>query len=324
MLIDTFGRVARDLRVSLTDRCGLRCTYCMPAEGLPWLPSEQLLSDAELLRLVSLLVAQGIGEVRLTGGEPLLRPGIVDLVRELSGLAVPLSLTTNGVSLPKLARPLRDAGLQRVNISLDTLQRSRFIDLTRRDRLADVLAGVTAAVQAGLAPVKINTVLVRGVNDDEAVDLLAWALQEQVSLRFIERMPLDPQHSWSPGEVISGAEVRAQLSQRWSLTPVGHDGPDPATLWWVDGGPATVGTVDSVSAPFCSACDRLRLTSDGALRTCLFARGETDLRGPLRAGATDSELAEIISNAVLGKTWAHGIGEPGFTQPDRPMSAIGG
>jgi cyclic pyranopterin phosphate synthase len=325
-LIDPHGRVHRDLRVSLTDRCSLRCTYCMPAEGLPWLPSRDMLSVDELVRVVRVAVGLGIEEVRLTGGEPLLHPDVVDVVRRLTALpdAPEVSLTTNGLRLPGLAAPLADAGLARVNISLDTLERDRFVALTRRDRLVDVLAGIAAAKAAGLAPVKINTVLMRGVNDDEAVPLLRWAIQEGVALRFIEQMPLDPQHGWDRATMVTAAEILAALEAAFTLSPVPTRGSAPAEAWFVDGGPATVGVVASVTRPFCGACDRVRLTADGQLRSCLFAREETDLRTPLRDGADDAELARRLRACLATKLPGHGIDDPGFLQPNRPMSAIGG
>jgi cyclic pyranopterin phosphate synthase len=323
-LVDGFGRVHTDLRLSLTDRCNLRCTYCMPAEGLDWLPKPDLLTDDELVRLVGLLAEMGVTTVRLTGGEPLLRPGVVGLVARLAELGLSLSLTTNGLSLARTAQGLRDAGLRRVNVSLDSLRAERFAELTRRDRLPDVLAGLAAAKAAGLEPVKVNAVLMRGVNDDEAGDLLEWALAHGYALRFIEQMPLDPQHGWDRSTMLDADEILARLGERWSLTPVAVRGSAPAEEFLIDGGPATVGVVGSVSRPFCAACDRLRLTADGQVRNCLFARDESDLRGPLRAGASDDELAEQLRIAVAGKKKGHGIGEPGFVQPDRPMSAIGG
>ncbi len=323
-LVDGFGRVHTDLRLSLTDRCNLRCTYCMPAEGLDWLPKPELLTDDELVRVVGLLAELGVRTVRLTGGEPLLRPGVVGLVERLARLDLSLSLTTNGLSLARTAPALREAGLRRVNVSLDTLRPERFTELTRRDRLHDVLTGLAAAKAAGLEPVKVNAVLMRGINDDEAGDLLQWALDEGYALRFIEQMPLDPQHGWDRSTMLDADEILARLGERWSLTPVEVRGSAPAEEFLVDGGPATVGVVGSVSRPFCAACDRLRLTADGQVRNCLFAREESDLRGPLRAGASDDELAERLRVAVAGKKKGHGIGEPGFVQPDRPMSAIGG
>jgi cyclic pyranopterin phosphate synthase len=321
-LLDTFGRAATDMRVSLTDKCNLRCTYCMPAEGLPWLPAPELLTDDEIVRLVRVASTLGVRTVRLTGGEPLIRPGLPGLVAQLAEI-VDLSLTTNGLGLTRLAQPLADAGLRRVNVSLDTLRRDRFLALTRRDRLDDVIAGLAAAVDAGLAPVKVNTVLMRGVNDDEAGDLLEWCLDRGYELRFIEQMPLDPQHGWDRDEMVTAAEVLELLMQRHTLTPA-ERGSAPAEVWLVDGGPALVGVVGSVTRPFCEACDRIRLTADGQLRNCLFAREESDLRTALRGGATDAELAVRMQVAVRGKKAGHGIDDPEFLQPDRPMSAIGG
>lgn len=313
------------MRVSLTDRCSLRCTYCMPAEGLPWLPGAQMLTKSELLRTVSVAVGAGIGSVRLTGGEPLLHPDVVDIVAGIAGMGVEVSMTTNGLRLPGLAAPLRDAGLHRANISLDTLDRETFGTMTHRDRLVDTLAGIRAAQLAGLDPVKINTVLLRGVNDHEAPDLLRWTISEGLHLRFIEQMPLDPQHGWRREEMITADEIMASLSGAgFVLTPVDDPGPAPARRWDVNGGLAEVGIVASVTRPFCGTCNRLRLTADGQWRNCLFAHGETDLRTPLRAGATDAELARLMAEGVAGKLPGHGIDDPTFLQPPRPMSAIGG
>jgi cyclic pyranopterin phosphate synthase len=323
VLLDTFGRAATDMRVSLTDKCNLRCTYCMPAEGLPWLPSAELLTDDELVRLVAVAASAGVRTVRLTGGEPLIRPGLPGLVSRLAE-HVELSLTTNGLGLAKLAVPLREAGLRRVNVSLDTLKPERFLELTRRDRFHDVIEGLAAAAAAGLTPVKVNTVLMRGVNDDEAEALLDWCLDRGYELRFIEQMPLDPQHAWSRAEMVTADEILEQLSARYTLTPLEDRGSAPAEAFLVNGGPARVGIVGSVTRPFCSTCDRIRLTADGQFRTCLFARTETDLRTPLRAGATDQELIELMGLAVRAKKAGHGIDDPSFLQPDRPMSAIGG
>ena len=323
-LVDGFGRVHTDLRLSLTDRCNLRCTYCMPAEGLSWLPKPELLTDDELVRLAGVFASLGVRTVRLTGGEPLLRPGLPGLVARLTGLGLRSSLTSNGLGLQRQAQALKEAGLARVNVSLDTLRPERFLELTRRDRFADVIAGLAAAKEAGLEPVKVNTVLMRGVNDDEASDLLHWALEHGYALRFIEQMPLDPQHGWDRTTMVSADEILEVLRRDHDLTPVVTRGSAPAEEFVVDGGPATVGVVGSVTRPFCAACDRLRLTADGQVRNCLFAREESDLRGPLRDGATDDELAERIRVALAGKKKGHGIGEPGFVQPDRPMSAIGG
>ncbi len=327
-LVDTYGRVARDLRVSVTDRCGLRCVYCMPAEGLPWLPRDEMLTDAELLRLVGVFVSLGVEQIRLTGGEPLLRRSLVELVAGLAALTPrpQLAMTTNGVGLEQLAGPLAEAGLDRVNVSLDTVDREQFVQLTRRDRLADVERGLAAAAEAGLRPVKVNAVAMRGVNDEAVADLLGWCLERGYDLRFIEQMPLDAQHGWDRAVMVTAEEIRARLAERYELTPKprADRGSAPAELFLVDGGPATVGIIASVSAPFCSACDRTRLTADGQVRNCLFSQRETDLRGPLRAGASDDELAALIRGEMWAKGSSHGIGRPGFHQPDRPMSAIGG
>lgn len=328
MLVDTFGRVATDLRVSLTDKCNLRCSYCMPPEGLEWLPSAEVLTDDEVVRLVAIAVREGVDEVRFTGGEPLLRRGLVDIVGRVSALpAEPrTSLTTNGIGLAKVAAALADAGLSRVNVSLDTLDPARFQTIARRDRLDDVLAGLAGAAAAGLAPVKINTVLVRGVNDDEAVPLLRWALGHGYHLRFIEQMPLDAQHGWTREVMVTAAEILEALSAAFSLSPVesGERGSAPAEEWVVDGGPGRVGVIASVTRPFCGSCDRVRLTADGQLRNCLFAREESDLRSAMRRGASDEDLASRMRAGMFGKRAGHGIDDPGFLQPARPMSAIGG
>jgi cyclic pyranopterin phosphate synthase len=326
MLADRYGRVATDLRVSLTDRCNLRCTYCMPAEGLTWLPKPELLSDDELVRLVRIAVGLGVTDVRLTGGEPLVRPGVVGLVGRLAELRPRpgLSLTTNGLGLTRVAGALRDAGLDRVNVSLDTVDRARYLTLTRRDRLPDVLAGLRAAAAAGLTPVKVNAVLMRGLNDDDAVELLRFCLESNYQLRFIEQMPLDPQHAWDRRRMLTAEEILDRLGAIWSLTPVESRGSSPAETWLVDGGPAVVGVIASVTRPFCASCDRVRLTADGQVRNCLFAREESDLRSALRAGADDGELAERWRAALRSKRAGHGIDDPAFLQPDRPMSAIGG
>ncbi len=324
-LVDAFGRVHTDLRVSLTDRCSLRCTYCMPAEGLPWLPGDHMLTTEELLRLVSVAVDLGVDSVRLTGGEPLLRPDVVDVVAGVAALGVEVSMTTNGLRLPGLAAPLRDAGLRRVNVSLDTLDRDTFRAMTHRDRLVDTLAGIHAAQVSGLDPVKINTVLLRGVNDHEAADLLRWAIGEDVQLRFIEQMPLDPQHGWRRDDMVTADEIMAALvTAGFKLTPIDDPGPAPARRWNVNDGLATVGIVASVTRPFCGTCNRLRLTADGQWRNCLFAIGETDLRTALRAGAEDAELARLMAEGVSNKLPGHGINDPTFLQPPRPMSSIGG
>lgn len=325
-LLDRFGRIGRDLRVSVTDRCNLRCTYCMPAEGLDWMAKPEMLTDAELLRLISVMVDLGIEQVRLTGGEPLLRRSLVDLVAGIAAIdpRPRIAMTTNGVGLERTAAALAAAGLDRVNISLDTTDPEHFRRLTRRDRIADVFAGLAAAADAGLTPVKVNAVAMRGVNDIDAPDLLQWCLDRGYELRFIEQMPLDAQHAWDRGLMVTQAELLERLGERFTLTPVPTRGSAPAELFLVDGGPATVGIIASVSAPFCGACDRVRLTADGQLRNCLFARTEVDLRGPLRAGASDEELGALVIDEMWAKKAGHGIDNPDFIQPDRPMSAIGG
>ena len=327
-LIDRFGRVATDLRVSLTDRCNLRCTYCMPAEGLDWAPTEELLSNDEIVRLVSIGVQRlGIDEVRFTGGEPTLRKGLEDILSRVAALKPrpEISLTTNGIGLSRRAGALAAAGVDRLNVSLDTLRPERFQQITRRDRLTDVLDGMAAARTAGLNPVKVNTVLLRGVNDDEAVPLLRYCLDADYELRFIEQMPLDAQHSWQRDEMITAQEILTRLREAFTLTPDPTErGGAPAERWLVDGGPAVVGVIASVTRPFCGDCDRTRLTGDGQLRSCLFARSETDLRALLRGGAGDDEIADTWRTAMWAKAAGHGIDDPGFLQPDRPMSAIGG
>ncbi|MFH8518739.1 GTP 3',8-cyclase MoaA [Streptomyces gelaticus] len=329
MLIDRYDRVATDLRVSLTDRCNLRCTYCMPEEGLQWLAKPDLLSDDEIVRLIGIAVGRlGITEVRFTGGEPLLRPGLVSIVERCAALAPRprMSLTTNGIGLGRTAAALEAAGLDRVNVSLDTLRPDVFKTLTRRDRHHDVLAGLEAARDAGLTPVKVNTVLMPGLNDDEAPELLAWAVEQGYELRFIEQMPLDAQHGWKREGMITAGDILQSLRTRFTLTEEGakERGSAPAERWIVDGGPHRVGVIASVTRPFCRACDRTRLTADGQVRTCLFAREETDLRGALRSDAPDEEIARIWTLAMWGKKAGSGLDDPSFLQPDRPMSAIGG
>jgi GTP 3',8-cyclase len=329
VLTDSYGRVATDLRVSLTDRCNLRCDYCMPAEGLDWLPKPELLTDDEVVRLIRIGVERlGIAEVRFTGGEPLLRRGLVDVVARTAALRPrpEISLTTNGIGLGRLAGPLHAAGLDRVNVSLDTLRPETFRTLARRDRLGDVLAGLAAAAATGLAPVKVNTVLMRGKNDDEAVPLARFCLEHGYQLRFIEQMPLDAQHGWRRVNMVTADEILAALSAEFSLIPDDPEarGSAPAEAFLVDGGPAQIGVIGSVTRPFCGSCDRVRLTADGQVRNCLFARSESDMRGPVRAGASDAEIADLWRLAVASKLPGHGINDPGFLQPSRPMSAIGG
>ena len=330
-LIDSFGRVHRNLRVSLTDRCSLRCTYCMPFNFDKWLPTDSLLTANELVNVIDIAVSQGVSEVRLTGGEPLLRPDIVEIVSRINSLekAPELSMTTNGVALAKVAKALAEAGLRRINISLDTLDWERFKRLTFRDRYDDVIEGIAAARSAGLAPIKINTVLMRGINDDEALPLLKWALSENLNLRFIEQMPLDAGDAWTRENLITADEIFQQLNSEFELTPVLDRGSSPAEEFYINGGPATVGIIGSVTRSFCANCDRLRLTSDGQLRNCLFSNEETDLRSILRNGRlSDAEKRQDIVKAfglsVKAKLPGHGINNPDFVKPVRPMSAIGG
>jgi cyclic pyranopterin phosphate synthase len=329
MLTDSHGRIATDLRVSLTDRCNLRCAYCMPAEGLDWLPAPEVLTGDEVTRLIRIGVeALGIREVRFTGGEPLLRRDLAEIITATAAL-VPrpeISLTTNGIGLDRRAAALRGAGLDRINVSLDTLRPEIFRKITRRDRLADVLSGLEAAASAGLTPVKVNTVLMRGLNDDEAPELLRYCLDHGYELRIIEQMPLDAQHGWKRTEMITASEIFDSLSRSFVLTEDSeHErGAAPAETFLVDGGPARVGVIASVTRPFCGACDRVRLTADGQIRNCLFARSESDLRALLRSGASDDDIAARWRAAVASKLPGHGINDPTFLQPDRPMSAIGG
>jgi len=329
MLADSFGRVATDLRVSLTDRCNLRCAYCMPPEGLDWLPAPEQLTDDEVIRLIRVGVELlGICEVRFTGGEPLLRRGLAGIIARTAELRPrpEISLTTNGIGLARSAGALRSAGLDRINVSLDTLRPETFRKLARRDRLPDVLDGLAAAAAAGLSPVKVNAVLMRDLNDDEAVPLLRFCVDRGYQLRFIEQMPLDAQHGWKRAEMVTAREILAGLGREFTLVPDDprQRGSAPAEAFLVDGGPARVGVIGSVTRPFCGSCDRVRLTADGQVRNCLFARTESDLRDPLRTGASDAELAGAWRRAVAVKLPGHGINDPSFLQPDRPMSAIGG
>ncbi|MHB9863573.1 GTP 3',8-cyclase MoaA [Streptomyces sp. YIM S03343] len=338
-LADRFGRTATNLRISLTDRCNLRCSYCMPAEGAPWCPAEDLLTDDELIRLITVAVRDlGVRQIRFTGGEPLLRPGLERIIAATASLRtdeghVPeTALTTNGVLLERRASALHAAGLRRVNVSLDTLDRDRYARLTRRDRLPQVFSGLQAAAEAGLTPIKTNAVLLRGVNDDEAVSLVRWALERGYQPRFIEQMPLGPSEAWDRGGMVSAPEILSLLQSELTLVP-SHPatrGAAPAETWVVSDvrSPAgivpTVGIVASVTRPFCQACDRTRLTADGQLRSCLFARAETDLRALLRGGASDREIADVWRVTMRAKQRGHGIDDGEFHRPDRPMSAIGG
>ena len=328
-LVDRFGRVHRDMRISVTDRCSLRCTYCMPAEGVEWLMKSTILTGSEIARVARVAMNVGITKFRLTGGEPLLHPDIVDIVRaiyregEANG-GVDISITTNGIALAELAGPLQEAGLNRINVSLDTVDPLTYRDLTRRDKFADVMAGLEDAKGAGLEPVKLNAVAIRGINDAQVVDLVRFAMDGGYHMRFIEHMPLDAGHTWNRSHMVTQAEILARLRQVFDVQPVKGRGAAPAELFEIDGGPHRVGIIASVTAPFCGACDRVRLTADGQLRSCLFSHEETDLRAVVRGGGDDSDIVEALYTCVSTKKATHGIGEPGFVQPQRPMSAIGG
>jgi len=326
-LTDTHGRTVRDLRLSITDRCNLRCVYCMPAEGMPWLPKQDLLTYEELARFARVCLECGVHGVRLTGGEPTVRADLPELVRLLHDLSpgLDLALTTNGLKLVELSPALRAAGLTRVNVSLDTLDRERFHRLARRDRLAEVLAGLDAARRAGFTPIKVNAVLMRGLNDDEVVPLARWAREQRFELRFIEWMPLDFQHSWDRSKLVPAAEILDRLAAAFPLEA--EDGDDPSaparTFRYLDGA-GRVGVIASVTRPFCGTCDRIRLTADGQVRTCLFSHREYDFRKLMRGGGSDDDIEALLRAAVLRKEPGHLISQPGFVQPERGMSAIGG
>jgi len=327
-LVDPHGRTVRDLRVSVTDRCNFRCSYCMPEEGMQWLPRADLLSYEELTRVARVCVERfGFESIRITGGEPTVRAHLAVLVRHLADLGVDLAMTTNGATLDHLAADLAAAGLARINISLDSLHPERFASITGRDALDRVLAGIDAALDAGLDPVKVNCVVVRGVNDDEVVDFAAFGRERGVEIRFIEWMPLDGGGTWSAGQVVPASEIIAAVDAVWPL--VSGDGrrpgdADPAETYSYADGRGSVGVIASVTRPFCGSCDRVRLTADGHLRNCLFAVRETDLRPLLRGGAGDDELAAAIE-AEVGRKWAgHSIGNVNFIRPARSMSQIGG
>ncbi len=326
-LTDTQGRVLRDLRISVTDRCNLRCVYCMPREGVAWMPHTDVLRYEEIVRVARVALGLGVTGIRLTGGEPTVRAGLEVLVRALRDLdpALDLSLTTNGLRLVTLAGVLREAGLTRVNVSLDTLDRERFRRIARRDRLAEVLASLEAAKRAGFFPIKVNAVLMRGFNEDEAVPLARWAREQGFELRFVEWMPLDSQRSWSTERLVPAAEILAALAREFPLDPLpGADPSAPAELHRYRDGGGTVGVIGSVTRPFCQRCDRIRLTADGQIRTCLFAHQEHDLRGALRRGANDEEIAALLKAAAWRKEPGHLINQPAFMQPARGMSRIGG
>jgi GTP 3',8-cyclase len=324
-LVDPFDRVVRDLRISVTDRCNFRCTYCMPEEGMQWMPRSEILTFEEIERLARICVEHyGFDGIRLTGGEPTIRAHITTLVSKLAALGVDIAMTTNGATLRNIAHDLRDAGLCRINISLDTLDRERFARMTRRDELTNVLLGIEAAKSAGFDPVKINAVIERGANDDEIVDLARFGRDQGIEVRFIEFMPLDASDEWQRSKVVGQDEIVATLAEVWSLEPVPARGAAPADRWrYLDGG-GTVGVIPTVTKPFCGDCDRVRLTADGQFRTCLFATDEFDLRAALRGGESDDQIAARIEAAV-GTKWAgHQINQVNFVRPTRSMSQIGG
>jgi len=324
-LVDPFDRVVRDLRISVTDRCNFRCTYCMPEEGMQWMPRSEILTFEEIERLARICVDHyGFDGIRLTGGEPTIRAHITTLVSKLSALGVDVAMTTNGATLRNIAHDLRAAGLTRINISLDTLDRERFARMTRRDELDNVLLGIEAAKSAGFDPVKINAVIERGANDDEIVGLARFGREQGVEVRFIEFMPLDASDEWQRSKVVGQDEIVARLSEVWPLELVPARGAAPADRWRYLDGAGTVGVIPTVTKPFCGDCDRVRLTADGQFRTCLFATDEFDLRAALRQGETDDEIAARIEAAV-GTKWAgHQINQVNFIRPTRSMSQIGG
>jgi cyclic pyranopterin phosphate synthase len=325
-LVDTFGRVADDLRISVTDRCNFRCTYCMPADGLAWLPKEEILTFEELTRLLGVFVGLGVRSLKVTGGEPTVRadlPTLVRMFREV-GPDLDISITTNGVLLDRLAAPLAEAGVDRATVSCDSLMRHRFEEMTRRGALEKVLAGLRAAEAAGLTPIKINVVVIGGTNDDEVVDFAGWARETGYEVRFIEYMPLDAEHAWERAKVVPSARVLERIDSAFPLVAAGPDH-EPASLYrFADGAPGAIGVIASVTEPFCDTCNRLRITAEGEVRACLFALEETDLRGPMREGASDDELGLLIREAVWGKWSGHRINHADFVQPARSMSMIGG
>jgi GTP 3',8-cyclase len=326
-LRDGWGREIHSLRVSVTDRCNFRCRYCMPAEGLQWLPKPELLTFGEIHRLVVVMARMGVNEVRLTGGEPLVRRDLPDLIARLAVVrgVDDLSLTTNGVLLDRLARPLADAGLRRLNVSLDSLSHTRFAQITRRDALDRVLDGLAAVeCEPRLRPIKVNCVAIRGFSETEVPALAALARERPFVVRFIEFMPLDADERWDADQVLSGAEIRAIVERRWPLHELPARASSTARRFRFADGAGELGFVSPVTEPFCSSCDRIRLTADGRLRTCLFSRAEWDLQAPLRDGASDAELEEVIRNAVAHKELKHRINEPGFVRASRTMSQIGG
>jgi cyclic pyranopterin phosphate synthase len=327
-LKDSYGRVIDDLRISLTDRCNFRCVYCMPAEGLPWLPKREILTYEEILRLAQVFVGLGVRTIRLTGGEPLMRQDIDVLIAGLARLdpALDLSMTSNGFFLAEKAERLARAGLKRINVSLDSLRPERFEKMVRRDGqlVFRILDGMRVARSVGLAPIKVNCVVVRGYNEDELADFVALGRAQDFQVRFIEFMPLDAQGEWSMRAVVPGAEILARIHAVYPLGPAGGNGAEPATVYRFLDGQGSIGVIASVTEPFCDSCNRVRITADGQLRTCLFAVHEHDLKGLLRTGASDEELADFIIAAVWKKEAGHKINQPDFVKPARSMSSIGG
>jgi GTP 3',8-cyclase len=325
-LVDTFGRVADDLRVSVTDRCNFRCTYCMPAEGLPWLPKTEILTFEELVRAIGLFVSLGVKEIKLTGGEPTVRAELPKLVRMIRTAHpdLAMSMTTNGLLLDRLARPLVEAGLDRVTISCDSLMRHRFEEMTRRDALDRVMQGMRAAEEAGLTPIKLNCVVIAGTNEDEVVDFARFVRDTGYEVRFIEYMPLDAEQHWERAKVVPSGEILEAIDTVFPLIAEA-EGNEPATTFrFADGAPGSVGVIASVTEPFCDTCNRLRLTAEGQLRACLFAMNEVDIRGPMRAGASNEDLEQLIRSHVWAKWEGHKINHPDFQRPERSMSMIGG
>jgi cyclic pyranopterin phosphate synthase len=325
-LADTFGRVGSDMRISVTDRCNFRCSYCMPAEGLAWLPKEEILTFEELTRLLALFVRLGVTSIKVTGGEPTVRADLPTLVRMFRGAGpdLDISITTNGVLLDTLAVPLAEAGVDRATVSCDSLVRHRFADMTRRDALEKVLRGLKAAEAADLTPIKINCVVIGGTNDDEVVGFARWARETGYQVRFIEYMPLDAQHAWERGKVVPAAAILERIAARFPLEATTPDGEPATTFRFADGAPGSIGVIASVTEPFCDTCNRMRITAEGQFRSCLFALDETDLRGPMRAGATDDDLEALVRDTMWRKWSGHRINHSDFVQPARSMSMIGG
>ena len=330
-LVDSFGRVVRDLRISVTDRCNFRCTYCMPAEGMTWLDRSEVLTYEEIERVARICVEKfGVDSLRLTGGEPTVRAHLPQLISKLAALRLPdgtkpdIALTTNGATLRNIALELRNAGLDRINVSLDSLKPERFFAMTRRDELHNVLAGIAEAQIAGFTPMKVNAVVERGANDDEILDLVRYGRDNNVEVRFIEFMPLDATNEWERNKVVSQDEIVATIAAEFPLELMPARGAAPADRWRFLDGKGTVGVIPSVTHPFCGDCDRVRLTSDGQFRTCLFATDDSDIRTVLRNGGTDEEIAELIQVAVGAKWAGHQINQVNFIRPNRSMSQIGG